>query len=42
MRLGLHTYSLYLHGIGQALADFKLTWPRRAKGFAWISLFLIY
>ena len=29
MLLGLHTYSLYLHGIGQAWADFKLPWPRQ-------------
>ncbi len=27
--LGLHTYSLYLHGIGQAWAGFKLPWPRQ-------------
>lgn len=29
MLLGLHTYSLYLHGIGQAWADFNLPWPRQ-------------
>jgi sugar phosphate isomerase/epimerase len=29
MLLGLHTYSFYLHGIGQAWADFKLPWPRQ-------------
>ncbi len=29
MLLGLHTYSLYLHGIGQAWADFSLPWPRQ-------------
>jgi sugar phosphate isomerase/epimerase len=29
MLLGLHTYSLYLHGIGQAWADFKLPWSRQ-------------
>lgn len=29
MLLGLHTYSLYLHGIGQAWAGFKLPWPRQ-------------
>ena len=29
MLLGLHTYSLYLHGIGQAWADFQLPWPRQ-------------
>jgi sugar phosphate isomerase/epimerase len=31
--LGLHTYSLYLHGIGQAWADFKLPWPRQMSTF---------
>ena len=33
MLLGLHTYSLYLHGIGQAWADFKLPWPRQLSTF---------
>ncbi len=33
MLLGLHTYSLYLHGIGQAWADFKLPWPRQMNTF---------
>jgi len=33
MLLGLHTYSLYLHGIGQAWADFKLPWPRQLTTF---------
>ena len=33
MLLGLHTYSLYLHGIGQAWADFKLPWPRQMSTF---------
>ena len=33
MRLGLHTYSLYLHGIGQAWADFQLPWPRQLSTF---------
>jgi sugar phosphate isomerase/epimerase len=33
MLLGLHTYSLYLHGIGQAWADFKLPWPRQMSSF---------
>jgi len=28
MKLGLHTYSLNLHGIGQAWAGFKWPWPR--------------
>ena len=29
MLLGLHTYSFYLHGIGQAWAGFELPWPRQ-------------
>ena len=29
MKLGLHTYSLYLHGIGQDWAGFSLPWPRQ-------------
>ena len=33
MRLGLHTYSLYLHGIGQAWAGFDLPWPRQMSTF---------
>jgi hypothetical protein len=33
MLLGLHTYSFYLHGIGQAWADFKLPWPRQMSTF---------
>jgi len=33
MLLGLHTYSLYLHGIGQAWADFKLPWARQLTTF---------
>jgi sugar phosphate isomerase/epimerase len=33
MLLGLHTYSLYLHGIGQAWADFELPWPRQLSTF---------
>jgi len=33
MLLGLHTYSLYLHGIGQAWADFQLPWPRQMSTF---------
>ena len=33
MLLGLHTYSLYLHGIGQAWADFQLPWPRQFTTF---------
>lgn len=34
MLLGLHTYSLNLHGVGQAWdADFKLPWPRQLSTF---------
>ena len=33
MLLGLHTYSFYLHGIGQAWADFKLPWPGQMSTF---------
>ena len=33
MLLGLHTYSFYLHGIGQAWADFELPWPRQLSTF---------
>jgi sugar phosphate isomerase/epimerase len=33
MLLGLHTYSLYLHGIGQPWADFNLPWPRQLSTF---------
>jgi sugar phosphate isomerase/epimerase len=33
MLLGLHTYSLYLHGIGQAWAGFNLPWPRQMSTF---------
>jgi len=33
MLLGLHTYSLYLHGIGQAWAGFELPWERQLTTF---------
>lgn len=33
MLLGLHTYSLNLHGIGQAWAGFVLPWPRQISTF---------
>ncbi len=33
MLLGLHTYSLYLHGVGQAWAGFNLPWPRQMSTF---------
>ncbi|MEJ2284003.1 MAG: sugar phosphate isomerase/epimerase [Desulfobacterales bacterium] len=38
MLLGLHTYSLYLHGIGQAWADFELPWPRQLTTFELFDL----
>lgn len=38
MLLGLHTYSLYLHGIGQAWAGFKLPWERQLTTFALFDL----
>ena len=38
MQLGLHTYSLYLHGIGQAWAGFKLPWERQLSTFGLFDL----
>ncbi|MCD4719632.1 MAG: sugar phosphate isomerase/epimerase [Desulfobacula sp.] len=38
MLLGLHTYSLYLHGIGQAWAGFKLPWERQLSTFHLLDL----
>lgn len=38
MRLGLHTYSLYQHGIGQAWAGFKLPWERQLSTFELFDL----
>ncbi|MBU1698056.1 MAG: sugar phosphate isomerase/epimerase [Proteobacteria bacterium] len=38
MLLGLHTYSLYLHGIGQAWAGFKLPWERQLSTFQLFDL----
>jgi len=38
MLLGLHTYSLYLHGIGQAWAGFELPWPRQLSTFELFDL----
>ena len=38
MRLGLHTYSLYLHGIGQAWTGFKLPWKRQLTTFELFDL----
>lgn len=38
MLLGLHTYSLYLHGIGQAWAGFELPWERQLTTFQLFDL----
>lgn len=38
MRLGLHTYSLNLHGIGQAWAGFEMPWPRQISTFELMDL----
>ena len=38
MLLGLHSYSLYLHGIGQAWAGFKLPWERQLSTFQLFDL----
>ncbi len=38
MKLGLHTYSLNLHGIGQAWAGFELPWPRQLSTFELFDL----
>jgi sugar phosphate isomerase/epimerase len=38
MKLGLQTYSLYLHGIGQDWAGFKLPWPRQISTFQLFDL----
>ncbi|HCY83605.1 MAG TPA: sugar phosphate isomerase/epimerase [Desulfobacteraceae bacterium] len=38
MRLGLHTYSLYLHGIGQDWAGFELPWERQLSTFELFDL----
>ncbi len=38
MLLGLHTYSLYLHGIGQAWAGFTLPWERQLSTFQLFDL----
>ena len=38
MLLGLHTYSLYLHGIGQAWAGFNLPWERQLSTFQLFDL----
>jgi sugar phosphate isomerase/epimerase len=38
MKLGLHTYSLNLHGIGQAWAGFTCPWPRQLSTFELFDL----
>jgi 3-oxoisoapionate decarboxylase len=38
MLLGLHTYSLYLHGIGQAWAGFQPPWERQLSTFELFDL----
>jgi 3-oxoisoapionate decarboxylase len=38
MLLGLHTYSLYLHGVGQAWAGFNLPWERQLSTFQLFDL----
>lgn len=38
MKLGLHTYSLNLHGIGQAWAGFTCPWPRQLSTFQLFDL----
>ena len=38
MRLGLHTYSLNLHGIGQAWAGFTCPWDRQLSTFQLFDL----
>ena len=38
MLLGLHTYSLYLHGIGQKWAGFNLPWEREISTFELFDL----
>lgn len=38
MQLGLHTYSLYHHGIGQAWAGFELPWERQLSTFELFDL----
>jgi len=38
MKLGLHTYSLNMHGIGQAWAGFTCPWPRQLSTFQLFNL----
>jgi sugar phosphate isomerase/epimerase len=40
MKLGLHTYSLNLHGIGQDWAGFKWPWPRQISTFELMDMIL--
>jgi hypothetical protein len=38
MKLGLHTYSLNMHGIGQAWVGFTSPWPRQLSTFKLFDL----
>jgi len=40
MKLGLHTYSLYMHGIGQAWTNFTCPWPRQLSTFELLTLII--
>jgi sugar phosphate isomerase/epimerase len=40
MKLGLHTYSLNMHGIGQAWAGFRWPWPRQISTFELMDMIL--
>jgi len=40
MKLGLHTYSLYMHGIGQAWTNFTCPWPRQLSTFELFKLII--
>lgn len=40
MKLGLHTYSLNMHGIGQAWTGFTSPWPRQLSTFQLFDLIL--
>jgi 3-oxoisoapionate decarboxylase len=41
MKLGLHTYSLNMHGIGQAWAGFTCPWPRQLTAFQLLDLLIV-
>jgi hypothetical protein len=40
MKLGLHTYSLNMHGIGQAWVGFTSPWPRQLSTFQLFDLMI--